>query len=83
MRHTASAERGERHPSGSGYEHSGWVASAEVVATAAWTTWLTTEGQQVKRWACMPEGRKGQEPGLFPAGFGQNNPVRPVKPLPL
>jgi hypothetical protein len=49
----------------------------------AWTTWLTTEGQQVKRWACMPEGRKGQEPGLFPAGFGQNNPVRPVKPLPL
>jgi hypothetical protein len=48
-----------------------------------WTTWLTTEGERVKRWALMPGGRKGETPALWPAEFIKRNTVQQMRPLPL
>jgi hypothetical protein len=47
-----------------------------------WTAWLATEGERVKRWAYMPDGRKGETPALLPAEFVQDNTVQPLQPLP-
>ena len=47
-----------------------------------WTSWLTSEGERVKRWAYMPGGHKGEAPALLPAEFGQYNTIQPVRPWP-
>ena len=57
------------------------VALANQVMRA-WTAWLATEGERVKRWTYMPGGRKGEAPALLPAEFTQHNTVQPVRPLP-
>jgi len=44
-----------------------------------WTAWMATERERIKRWACMPGGRKGETPAVLPAEFTQLNAVQPVR----
>jgi hypothetical protein len=53
--------------------------ASQVMRT--WTAWLATEGERVKRWAYMPDGREGGKQAVLPAEFEEHNTVQPVRPL--